>query len=91
MNSPNIPGFTRHSRRYRVLVSLDEADARAIAAEAEATAASPGAVVRSIVRGWRIGREKVGVPLVESRDVPDELITLVNMGRALDAVRGGEP
>ena len=48
----SVPGFARHGIRFRVLVSLDRADAERIADEADRLAIPPGDVIRGVVRGW---------------------------------------
>ena len=51
-----IPGFTAHGTRYRAHVLLDEADALAIAAEAERRRTTASALMRERVVGAIVAR-----------------------------------
>lgn len=50
MSSDGIPGFTRHGQKWQARVVLDEADARAVAARAEADGVGVATVLRMLVR-----------------------------------------
>jgi hypothetical protein len=55
-----IPSFTAHGGRYRAPVALDEVDARAVVALAEADGVTPSTMLRTLIRralGRRKGRK----------------------------------